>query len=153
MATIWDEMRRMQQEMDSLFDGFFGRTSPERQLLPGKTDTSLQAYKRPLVDVYETDNEVVVSAELPGVNKDDIKINITDDSVELKAETKHETKVEDKKKGFYRFERSHSGFYRKMPLPEGAIPDKAEASYKDGVLELKMPKAEEKKKGREIKIK
>ena len=142
---MWDEVRRMQDEMDSVFGRFFdfrpgfGRLdaplleAPKGQLIP-------KGFRQPLTDLYETENEVVAKVEIPGVNKEDIKVNATEDTIEIKAEKKQEKKEE--KKGVYRYERSYSGFYRCMALPEKVNPDKITTSFKEGVLELKMPKAE-----------
>ena len=142
---IWDEMKKMQEEMDSVFGRFFdwrsgfGRRDvallegPEGHLVPRDS-------RQPLTDLFETENEVVAKLEIPGVNKEDIKINATEDTIEIKAEKKQEKKEE--KKGVYRYERSYSGFYRCMALPEKVNPDKITTSFREGVLEMKMPKAE-----------
>ena len=85
---------------------------------------------------------------MPGVDKKDIKVNVTKDSIEIKAEKKKEVKEEDKKKGMFRHERSFAGFYRSFALPNNVDADKANAEYKDGVLKITVPKLkiEEKKK-------
>lgn len=142
---IWDEMRRMQEEMDTIFNRFFdwrpGSGKRDMPLLDGpKGQPVPRDFRQPLTDLYETENEVVAKLEIPGVNKEDIKISATEDSIEIKAEKKHEKKEE--KKGTYRYERSYSGFYRCMALPEKVNPDKITTSFKDGVLEMKMQKAE-----------
>ena len=158
--TIWDELRRMQDEMDRLFEAFF-RNEPigwggSTPLLAGPNSSAAvqtSDYRQPLADMWETDDEVITTVELPGVDKQDIKINATEDGIEVKVEKKDERKEEDKKKGRYRLERSYSGFYRYIALPENIDPNKINASYKNGVLELRMPKVEkEKRKGREIKV-
>lgn len=142
---LWDEMRRMQDEMDSVFGRVFsfgpgfGRLdvplleAPKSQIIP-------KDFRQPLTDLFETENEVVAKLEIPGVNKEDIKVNATEDTIEIKAEKRQEKKED--KKGVYRYERSYSGFYRCMALPEKVNPDKITTSFKEGVLELKMPKAE-----------
>jgi HSP20 family protein len=152
--SIWDEMRRMQEQMDSLFNNFFS-TEPlwdQQQLLledsSKKGDVITSNYAQPLSDVWETDKEVVAEIDMPGVDKKDIKVNVTEDGIEVKAETKSETKEEDKKKGMFRLERRYSGFYRNFSLPKDVDADKAEAEYKNGVLKIRVPKLkiEEKKK-------
>lgn len=142
--AIWDEMRRMQEEMDRMFDNFF-RKRPDNELLEsGESPGSLEEYRSPLTDVWETDNEVVAKLEVPGVKKDDIKVNATDDGVEVKVEKSDDYEQKDKKKGMYKYERSYCGFYRKIPM-QNANPQKAKAKYDNGVLEIRAPKTEEKK--------
>ncbi|MBW2988193.1 Hsp20/alpha crystallin family protein, partial [Candidatus Woesearchaeota archaeon] len=94
------------------------------------------------------------TVELPGINKEDIKVRATEDGLEIRAEKKEEIKQEDKRRGIYRQERTYSGFYRFIPLPEGVDTSKIQATYKNGVLELKVPKPKQRQeKGVEIKIK
>ena len=145
---LWDEMRRMQEQMDSLFNSIL--PSEQRPLLAlsngGSADVA--SYRVPASDIYENDREVVAEIDMPGVDKKDIRVNITPDGIEIKAEKKHELKQDDKKKGVYRMERSYSGYYRSFSLPNTLDSDKAQAEYKDGVLRIKVPKLhlEEKKK-------
>lgn len=152
--SIWDEMRRMQENMDSLFSNFFS-TEPlignEFLLEDGsgkKGDLVSSNYRAPISDLYETDKEVVAEIDMPGVDKKDIKVNVTKDAIEIKAEKKKEMKQDDKKKGMFRLERSFAGFYRSFALPNNVDADKANAEYKDGVLKITVPKlqVEEKKK-------
>ncbi len=153
--SIWDEMRRMQENMDSLFRNFFSAEPFDTELLEDKSGKDLATnYRAPASDIYETDTAVVAEIDIPGVDKKDIKVNVTDDSIEVKAEKKHETKQEDKKKGMFRLERSYSGFYRNFSLPADVDADKAEAEFKNGVLKVKVPKLQvdhKKKKLLEIK--
>ena len=152
--SIWDEMRRMQEQMDSMFSDFFD-TEPfigNHYLLEdgsGKSKELVSSnYKAPTSDLYETEKEVVAEIDIPGVDKNDIKVNVTEDAIEIKAEKKNEVKQEDKKKGMFRLERSFTGFHRSFALPNNVDPDKANAEYKDGVLKITVPKlkVEEKKK-------
>jgi HSP20 family protein len=152
--SIWDEMARMQEDMDALFDGYIAREEdilclPEclclsRAKAKASSSLFLSDYRKPLADIYETDKEFVSVMEMPGVSKEDIRINLTEDAIEVKVEKKAEKKEEDKKKGIYRMERRYAGFYRCLGLPKNVEADKISASYKDGVLELRMPKAEPK---------
>ena len=104
-------------------------------------------YREPLIDVFETDDEVIVTAEIPGLDKDDIKLFGSGNRLEILAEktteiTKPE-KIERGKEGDYIYrERSTARFYRSVTLPTTVIPDKSKSSYKYGVLEVRMPKAE-----------
>jgi HSP20 family protein len=143
--TIWDEMRRMQRDMDSLFSDFFYTENPH--LLQGNKDSkneiaSLENYREPVCDIKEDKDNYSLSLEIPGSKKEDIKINITDNNLEIKAEHKKEDKQEDKTKGYYSYSRSYSGFYRVFTLPKNIDQDKIDAEYKDGVLNLKIPKKE-----------
>jgi HSP20 family protein len=94
----------------------------------------------PSVDIFEEGNEVVVKAELPGMGKDEIDVNITDDVITISGEKKSEEKIE--KKDYFRFERSYGSFSRSLTLPAETQTDKAKASFKDGVLEVRIPKTE-----------
>ncbi len=154
MRSIWDEMRRIQNNMDILFSNFFS-TEPligSEFFLEDESgkrkDLVSSNYRAPISDLYETDKEVVAELDMPGVDKKDIKVNVTKDSIEIKAEKKKEVKEEDKKKGMFRHERSFAGFYRSFALPNNVDADKANAEYKDGVLKITVPKLkiEEKKK-------
>jgi HSP20 family protein len=132
----------IRDEVNRLFDNFFtGVPERRRGLLEGEW--------APSVDIAETDNEVVVTAELPGVKQDDVDITIADDVLTLKGEKKEEKEV--KEKNYHRIERSYGSFQRSVSLPAGVQADKAKATYKDGVLHITVPKAEEAK-PKQIKI-
>ena len=98
----------------------------------------------PKVDIFEEGDNFVVKAEIPGMKKEEIEVNLTDDMVTISGEKKKEEKVE--KKDYYRLERSFGSFSRSFRLPKDVQADKAKAVFKDGVLELKVPKTEEAKK-------
>ena len=98
----------------------------------------------PRVDIFEEGDNFVVKAEIPGMKKEDIEVNLTDDMVTISGEKKQEEKVE--KKDYYRLERSYGSFTRSFRLPKEVRTDKAKATFKDGVLEVKVPKTEEAKK-------
>lgn len=143
---IFDEMRRLQRELDRSFTDFWG--SESYKALPDYTGNkgALSMMRSPLTDLEETDKEVIAKFEMPGIDKKDIQLNVTPDKIEVKVEKKQEAKVE--KKGFYREERSYRGFYRTMALPSEVIPEKAKAKYKDGVLEVTIPKTQSQKKNK-----
>ena len=144
-GDISDEMRRLQREIDRSFRDFW--ESDSYKALPDYTGKKgALALRSPLTDLEETDKEVIAKFEMPGIDKKDIQLNVTPDKIEVKVEKKHEAKVE--KKGFYREERSYRGFYRTMALPSEVIAEKAKARYKDGILEVSMPKFEGKKKNK-----
>ncbi|NCO68388.1 MAG: Hsp20/alpha crystallin family protein [Nitrospirae bacterium CG_4_10_14_0_8_um_filter_41_23] len=98
----------------------------------------------PSVDIFEDRDDVVVKAELPGMKKEDIDVSLTDDAITISGEKKKEEKVE--KKNYYSFERSYGSFTRSFRLPTEVQTDKAKARFKDGVLEIRIPKTEEAKK-------
>jgi HSP20 family protein len=97
----------------------------------------------PKVDVIDRDEDVLVRAELPGVEKKDLEISTSDTSVTLKATTRHEEKEE--KGDYYRCEITRGSFARTIALPSQVQSDKAKANLKDGVLELTLPKVEKSK--------
>lgn len=99
----------------------------------------------PRTDIYETDQEVVVAAEIPGlVAKDDLEVGVTEDSLTIKGEVRRDNEV--REENFAQVERFYGRFSRTMPLPAKVKPEEARASYQNGVLEVRLPKAEETKK-------
>jgi len=97
----------------------------------------------PSVDIYEEDGAIVVKAEAPGLTKDDITVEVHDGALTIKGEKKEEK--EEKGKLFYRTERSYGCFQRTFTLPENVDSEAIKAAYRNGVLELRIPKVEEKK--------
>jgi HSP20 family protein len=98
----------------------------------------------PSVDIFEEGDNVVVKAELPGIKKEDVDVSMTDNVISISGEKKKEEKVE--RKNYYREERSYGSFTRSFRLPAEVQTDKAKASFKEGVLEIRIPKTEEAKK-------
>ncbi|MEW6113342.1 MAG: Hsp20/alpha crystallin family protein [Thermodesulfobacteriota bacterium] len=125
------------REMDDLFDSFFGSD----WFMP--TPYSGRKFF-PAFDVSETDNEFIVKAELPGVDSKEVQVNLTGNVVTVSGEKKEER--EEKSESVHRVERAYGSFSRSFTLPGEVQEDKAEAAYKDGVLTLKLPKAESSKK-------
>jgi len=156
--TIWDEIQRMHEQMDMLFESFFtGRNMFNNEinnsLIENKRNNELTTeYRQPITDIQETDKEYITTIELPGMNKKDIEINATEEGIEIRAEQKIENKKEDKKNKTYSYVKNYAGFYKHINLPEGINKDKISASYKNGVLEIKIPKTETKKKIKKINI-
>ena len=97
----------------------------------------------PRVDIFEKGDNIVMKAELPGISKEDIDINVENNILTLKGERKREKEVEEE--NFYRIERYHGTFSRSFTLPRTVDPEKIDAKYRDGVLELTLPRAEEAK--------
>ena len=138
----WDpirEMSTMREDMDRLFDSMLGRYPRERA----------QAIWAPAIDVEETNEAMIVRAELPGMNREDIKVKVAEDTVTISGERKYES--EQKDRTFHRIERAYGSFQRSIVLPMSVQGDKAVAGYKSGVLELVLPKAE-RVKAREITV-
>jgi|SRR5262245_43616187 len=135
---------RLAEEMTSVFDeigapGFSGTGT-----LSGRTWA-------PTIDVFQRGNELVVRADLPGMNPDDVNVDVSDDAITLSGERRDEYR--DERSGTYRFERSYGSFFRTIPLPEGTITDQAKASFKDGVLEITIPAPPEQvSRGRRLEI-
>ncbi|MGC8717332.1 MAG: Hsp20/alpha crystallin family protein [bacterium] len=144
----WDpfrELENLRREMDRLFDEVFGRGSI--------TEPTIEEATRvwaPACDLYETEKDIVVKANLPGVSKDNVEVIVTEDSITIKGQTKEETEV--KEKNYYRKELNYGAFQRVIPLPVTVKSDEAKATFKDGILEIRAPKAEVSPKGRKINI-
>ena len=132
-TNLFDDMLRMHE-------GIFGDMLYPQGKMLSHAGTSMLPYRRVLSDVNENENEFIAKIELPGVEKEDIKINAKDDKVEVSVENKEE--IEKEGKDNYCCKKSYAGFSRSFGLPEGTDIEKIEASYKNGVLSLKIPKKE-----------
>jgi HSP20 family protein len=132
--------------MDRLFENYFTRgwLHPFRWARPswGELDMPFEG-KMPNVDVVDRDDEIIVKAEVPGVDKKDLDISVTDNTVSIKGSTSHEEKEE--KGDYYRCEISRGSFSRVVPLPADVDAEKASSKFKDGVLELTLPKVKKAK--------
>jgi len=146
-------------EMERAFDRFFGRSFPSlwhgrdfpvMDSLFGDSLLEFKGQRLPNIDVVDRDNEILVRAEVPGVDKKDLSISLTDNLLTIKGESKTEKKEE--KGDYHRREISSSAFSRSFTLPGSVDSTKAAASLKDGVLEVTLPKAESSKK-RNIEVK
>jgi HSP20 family protein len=131
-------LQRFADEVDRMFDdiGFGRRWAAPAWRETGLRETGFDAWA-PDVEVFQRNNELVVKADLPGLKKDEVSVEITDDAVTIQGERKREH--EEEREGYYRSERSYGSFCRVVPLPEGAITDQAKALFRDGVLEITMP--------------
>ncbi|HSB04211.1 MAG TPA: Hsp20/alpha crystallin family protein [Thermodesulfobacteriota bacterium] len=142
--TPWKPFRdleRMRGEMDRLWDSFFETEGVKRK---GDVGTWM-----PNLDLSETKNEIIVKAEIPGLDPKDIDISLSEGVLTIKGEKKQEK--EEKDSNFHLVERSYGSFTRLVRLPKEVKGEKISASYKDGVLKITLPKSEEAKK-KEIKI-
>ena len=139
---------RSESDLERLMDDFFDRRArawwPERWSLPAVLDI-----EPPVVDFYEEKDDLVVKAELPGIEKEDIEVNVTDHTLTIKGEKKKEEAVEEEK--YYRSERSFGSFRRSLELPSDVQAEKAKASFKNGILEVRLARTEAAK-AKEIKI-
>ncbi len=142
-------LSRWEHDVDRMMDDFFARRMrpwwPKRWF--GAWDEEIVT---PALDVYEEKDEIIVKAELPGMDKNEIEIEIADSELILKGEKKKEEKVEEK--NYYRCERSHGAFRRSVELPRDVQADKIKATFKNGILEVRLPKTE-KAKAKDIKVK
>lgn len=134
----WREMMRMQNELSRLFQRTFG-PAPEEEAL-----------WMPAVDISQEGNMLKVRMDLPDVDPNNIDISVVDNT--LRVGGKRERKEEIKKENYFRAERTYGEFERLVELPEPVKTENVEATYKNGVLEIDLPIAEEKK-GKEIKVK
>jgi len=127
------ELSTMQERMNRLFEDFFGRTrGHEEELAVGGWV--------PTVDIYETGDDIIVTAELPGLDKDQIGIEYKEGVLTLRGERKQEREV--KEENYHRMERSYGAFHRAFSLPATVDEEKITARMKDGVLEIHLPKKE-----------
>lgn len=132
-------MRRFNEEMDRLFQefgfggGFPGSSLGREMSMFGEHAPSMWS---PQVEVFERAGELVVRADLPGLKKDEVQVDITDNALVIRGERRSER--EEEEEGYYRTERSYGSFYRAIPLPEGVDTENAEANFRNGVLEITM---------------
>jgi HSP20 family protein len=142
MALIrWEPVRELntiQSEMNRLFNTFFEAPSAPN----GGSTGSLRRWI-PAMDLVETDEDFVLRADLPGLSENDVHIELEDNVLTVKGERK--TEREDRKEGYYRVERASGSFSRSLTLPEGVDADAVKASFDRGVLEVRIPKPEERK--------
>lgn len=129
-------MREFTDQMDRMFQG-------------GASETRIETWA-PTMDVARCDGSLVVTAELPGLKKEDVKVEVSDDGLVIEGERKQEHKEDHE--GYHRWERSYGRFYRSIPLPEGAKTDQVKAELKDGVLKVSIPVPESVKKSRQIPV-
>jgi HSP20 family protein len=146
-ASPFHLMRRMADDIERLFSDVdfarvgFGMQSPQRGtglFDPWRSESRLaDATWAPQVETFRRDNNLIVRADLPGLTKDDIDIQIEDDVLVISGERSDETR--DERDDFYRSERTYGRFFRAIQLPDGVDTDKIDATFKDGVLEVTIP--------------
>jgi HSP20 family protein len=138
-ANPFAVMRRLHDEMDRNFGRFLNREGG-----------STEGFWSPAIEVKESEGQLKVHAELPGLKPEEVKVEIAENQLVIQGERKSER--EEKNKGFYRSERRYGQFYRAIPLPEGTNADQAKAQFNNGVLEVSLPLPEQKSNRREIPI-
>ena len=146
-------MRRFTKDMERLFEDFGDFRIPgffNRDFFPFTTEFKDFDWM-PQVEVLKRNGDLMVKADLPGLTKDDVKVELTDEALTIWGERKEEK--EEKHEGFYRTERNYGRFFRQIPLPEGAKTDKANAVFTNGVLEVKIPVAKTESHARKLEIK
>ncbi len=132
----WDPFRdlaTLRERMNRLFEEAYTSRGEEKDLVASTWN--------PSVDIYETENELVLKAELPGIDEDDIEIKLEDNTLTLKGDRKFEK--ETKEENFHRIERSYGSFYRSFTLPRNIDQDKIKAESESGILKITMPKKAE----------
>jgi HSP20 family protein len=141
MALIrWDpfrEMTSLQERMNRLF------SDVARVRTPFSEEEITQGAWAPPVDIYETNDSIVLKAELPGIAKEDIVLEVKDNTLTLKGEKRIESEI--KEENYHRVERSYGTFQRAFTLPGTVQQDRVKAKFKDGVLEIMLPKVEQAK--------
>lgn len=140
---IFDEINRIRKEMNKVFDRF-------SQNPAFKNLKEISSMKTPPLDMQETGDSVIIKLDMPGVNKEDVQINVKDSLLEVKAHKKREARTV--REGYYKQERAFSGFYRALQLPANVDSENTEVDYKDGVLKITIPKKERAKEKKKIKI-
>jgi HSP20 family protein len=128
----WEPFRdlvSLRTDMDRLFNAFFGGLSEERE-----------GFWSPVLDIEENNGNLMVKAEIPGMTKDDIKVTVRDNMLSITGERKQEEETKDKT--FHRIERCYGKFSRVITLPTELQSDKIKATYKDGILNITLPKSE-----------
>lgn len=145
MAIIrWDpfkDMVTLREKMNRLFEDVFTGQSEGKELAASSW--------APAVDIFETENDLVMTAEVPGIDEKDIEIKIEDNTLILKGARKFEK--ETKEENYHRIERSYGSFYRAFTLPNSIDPERIQAEHENGVLKITMPKRTELK-PRKVKI-
>jgi HSP20 family protein len=150
-ANPFGMMRRFTKDMERLFNDFeeFRFSNFFKDFAPFRMEFDREWV--PQVEVRQNNGQLLVRADLPGLTKDDVKVEVTNDILTLSGERKEEK--EEKREGFYRSERSYGSFYRQIPLPEGTKTEDANATFRNGVLEITMPAPKAETSTRKLEIK
>ncbi|MGB5224599.1 MAG: Hsp20/alpha crystallin family protein [Arenicellales bacterium] len=141
-SGAFQELEKRMREMETRFEDFFTADwmHPSKWELPDWAQMGQLELKVPKMDIVDRDDDVLVRADLPGVTKDDIDVSLTDNTITVKGSTSEEKKEE--KGDYYRSETMKGTFSRTMSLPSDVDGSKANSTFKDGVLEVVVPKLE-----------
>lgn len=145
-------MRQFTKDMERLFDNF-GAFRPnffKTDFEPFRLESDKVAWV-PQIEVFQNNGQFMVRADLPGLTKDDVRVELTDNLLTISGERKEEK--EEKREGFYRSELSYGSFHRQIPLPEGAKAEDAAATFRNGVLEITIPAPKSEASPRKLEIK
>lgn len=134
----WDPMREFNQLGERLSSFFEGKD--DSSSITGELFSKENPEWKPACDITEDDNEYLVTADLPEVKKDEVKVNIDNGVISISGERKTESEKKDKKKKYHRIERSYGSYQRSFRLPENVKEDGVQAEFKDGVLRVHLPK-------------
>lgn len=137
-ANPFSLMRRFSEDMDRLFGSFFGGVSPFGQ---SQLDDTRETTFWPDVEVHHAGNKLVIRADVPGLKKADVNVEVRGNDICISGERKSESEQHEGQ--YYRSERSYGSFFRSVPLPEGAKPDTASATFENGVLKFEMEAGED----------
>jgi HSP20 family protein len=154
-ANPFEIMERMSEEMDRWFDRAtrgFGLSRPASSRSPFSSHAREGGLWFPRVEAFQKNDSFIVRADLPGLKKEDLDVDLTDDAVTIRGERRDEH--QEQREGYWRSEREYGQFHRTIPLPEGVIAESAKATFRDGVLEIHMQAAPaEANRGRRLEIK
>ena len=139
--TLRSSVDRLRNEIDHTFNQFLGRVRPEDDNEDILSPTRFLRTGTPPVDVEEKGNEILVTAELPGMKKDDFNVELSGDRLIIRGEKKSER--EENREGYYLSECTYGHFSRSIPLPAKVQEDKVKADYKNGVLKVRLPKSDD----------
>ena len=140
---LWDPFARYKKRkgVDDLFPSLF-------DFRPGRFAKPFKGMRQPLVDISDKGKEIEVVAELPGIDKENVDVEVSKNSITIKAKQKSASRQEDAKKGYFRQERSYSSFYRQLPLPSEVVPEKVDAEFRNGLLKVRLKKKKGASKGK-----
>jgi len=153
-VSPFDLMERMSEELDRTFNRLFQDFGVARRPLSSRGvlgwSPEREALWSPKIEAFQKGDKFIVRAELPGLKKDDVQVDLTDDELTIRGERRAEH--EEEREGVYHTEREYGRFERSIPLPEGVISESAEASFKDGVLEVTVQAPPEATRRRRVEI-
>lgn len=151
-ANPFGMMRRFTKDMERLFNDFeeFRFSNFFKEFAPFRMEFDTAKWV-PQIEVLQNNGQLMVRADLPGLTKEDVKVELTDDILTISGQRNEEK--EEKREGYYRSERSYGSFYRELPLPEGAKTEGAVATFRNGVLEITMPAPKVETSARKLEIK